>query len=183
MKKLVVFVALGLSACMGEMRNADLKTNVVVARAAEGNGAVALNVVDERPSTTVADPRSGGASIRLEEAVSLVEPSVKQALAANGFSPAGKADPADRKLKVEIRAIEFKMAGGLATASLLPSAALKAIAVNKGQTLERFYRADNPKSASMITTDEERDRLVGEALSKALSDLVNDPTLMGFLAR
>lgn len=171
-----------LSACMGEIRYANVRPNVTITKSVSGKGAVALSIVDERSSTTVSDLKTGGSNIRLIEPIPLVEPTLKQALSENGFTPVEKASATDRRLKVEIRAIELKIAGGFATTSYLTNAALKVIANSKEQTFERFYRSE-AMARSAVGSDERNDQLVSEALSKAMSDVANDAELMAFLAR
>lgn len=148
-----------------------------------GNAEVTLDVVDERPGTMVGTRAAAGAEIRLAEVTPLVEPRVKEALIANEFRPADRKATADRKLKVEIRAVEMKFAGGMWSAGHFPRAALKAVATNKGQVFERFYRAETESRAILVGQEEAINQMLSQVISKALTDLVNDPELMGFLAR
>lgn len=175
---------LALSACGIVPQNAVITPQVNVAKTASGgNSPVVLQVVDERPGTMIGNRAPMGAEVRLADVTPVIEPRIRDALVTNDFRPVGATEAAERALKVEVRAVELKSAAGFFTGGYFPSAAFKVVATNKGQTFDRLYRAEQESRSVVVNAEDRNNRLLSEVVSKALSDLVNDPELMGFLAR
>lgn len=180
---MLTLALIGLAACGVTPQTAALTTQVTTQQTAAGSGDVALDIVDERSGTMVGNRVAGGAEIRLTDVTSAIEPHVRDALLANKFRPVAKTAASDRRLKIEVRAVELKFASGFWTGGYFPRAALKAVATNKGQTFERFYRSEIESRSAVVNPEDRNNQLLSEVVSKAVSDLVNDPELMGFLAR
>lgn len=175
---------LALSACGITPQQAVITPQVAVVKTASGgNSPVILHVVDERSGTMIGNRAPMGAEVRLADVTPVIEPRIREALVANEFRPVGGAEAADRRLKVEVRGVELKSAAGFFTGGYFPSAAFKAVATNKGQAFERLYRAEQESRSVVVNPEDRNNRLLSEVVSQALSQLVNDPELMGFLAR
>ncbi len=185
---LVSFLLLG-GGCALAPQDAVLNPAVTISKTAAGGGApVSVEVVDERPSTVAGTRMMGqaryiGAEIKVAEVTPIVEAKAKEALVRNQFVPEGPSAATDRKLKVEIRALDLKTQHTMFSASYLPSAAFKAVARNKADNFEKLYRVDFSEGTMWYNSDDKNNRLLSEAVGKVLDDMLNDPELMGFLAR
>lgn len=178
-----------LGSCALVPQEAVLNPSVTANKIVAGrNAAVVLEVVDERPSTLVGTRMMGqanrvGAEINVADMAPMVETKAKDALVKNEFVPLGASAAAEKKLKIEVRLLELKTSHSLFSASYLPATTLKAVARNKGEEFEKLYRADFSEGTAWANSDEKNNRLLSEIVAKALGEMLNDPALMGFLAR
>lgn len=178
------------AACAYAPQDAVLTPNLTLGKIVSANNApVSLEVVDERSGTVVGTRMTGGAiagaEIKLAEITPLVQEQAKAALMKNEFAPLGANDAADRKLRVEVRAIEMETSRNFFGGKYHPIAAFKVTARNKAEVFEQFYRADASRFTGSpgMNTEGKNNRLLSDAVSKAMNEMLNDPALMGFLAR
>lgn len=181
------FILILLAGCAFTPQEAVITTNVAVNESNIGNNmTVALIISDERPGKLAGNRGAGmgvGAEITLADVKTPVTTEVEKGLKGHGFRPSkGDADT-PRRMKVEIRVVELKFSTGFFTGGYFPRAAIKAIATNNKERMEKFYRAEKEERSVFVHTEEANNKLLSEVLSETLSQLVNDRELMKFLAK
>ena len=164
-----------------------LKPEVRVAPAEIGQQRpVAVTVLDERPRAVIGY-RGGGPGMLTGEITtdqdvsSVIQQAIFEALKAKGFSPVTGSGP--RTLKVEVRTLEYSHSSGLFVAIFRSEVALKGICLNSGRSYERLHRGEEQQQSPFVLTDDENERIINVALSRAVERLFGDPELLNCLAQ
>ncbi len=179
-----LFICLLLAGCSSAINNTvDLRPQATVNANAIGNGkTVALQVIDERPQTLEAQYKA--AKIDSSQNVTeLVTNQVTHALTQYGFTPISDVGSSNDQLTVKILKINYLFAKSYVAANAETDVAVKVEAKNKTGTYTRVYRANSYSNQYLSVDSVDPSEQVNEAFNKVLNNLLNDQTLMQFLAK
>jgi uncharacterized lipoprotein len=189
MSKTALFLAAGLaSGCAFTAQTARLAPTATVQSSNVGQGAaVYVQTVDERPSDVVGNRGVGGNGAEIKastaELVSVVNSSMVDGLGKLGFAPTLQRADGLPELRVEVRALDYKVAQGFWAGSLDVDAALKAICIRGDQRPhEQLHRGHYEDSIQVIQGADNNDTYINSALSKAIGEVLHDRPLMDCLA-
>lgn len=183
-----VFGAL-LSGCAFQQQAVVLRPELQPVVSAAGQGQqVSLNVIDERPRTTLGTRGAQGIGAELTVAGDLVEiirSSIAAGLNQQGFALVASQSPGQgRELRVEIRNLEYRIATGFWAGALSTECSLKAICIRDGlRPFEQLYRGEFQESIQVVQSDEANNRYVNQAVSRAINALLQDQRLTSCLAQ
>jgi uncharacterized lipoprotein len=189
MRKLVIFVA-GLAllyGCAFTSQQASLRPTVSFSSSNEGkNVAVAVRVVDERPSKSLGRRGTAyGAAAEItaaQDVAAVVQQQIIDGLRKKGFNPVDYGEQKDPRLTVEVRLLEYSTSQGFWTGGVHIKGALKAIAVRTGSNYERMYRSEKEERVVVVPTAETNEQWINDALNEVLRQLFEDTGLFRFLA-
>lgn len=182
---IVMMVALA-TGCAFSQQAVVITPKVEVQGAAVANGTpVRVNVVDERPKTTIGTrgARGVGADMTIAgDLVSTVRGAIEQGLQRLGFSPTQ--DPAEsRELRVEIRNLDYNVIVGFWAGTLKVDCSMKANCLRDGlRPYEQLHRGEFVESVQVVQGEEANNGYVSEAVSNAVNSLLADRELMQCLA-
>jgi uncharacterized lipoprotein len=150
------------------------------------NQKVWVNVIDERPRTTLGTRgvRGIGSEISVEGDLSVaIRNAISDGLRRQGFSPVDVRISGARELRIEVRNLEYNVIMGFWTGTLRTECGLKGICViGESRPYENLYRGEYEESILIIQSDEDNIRYINLAVSKAVNALLADPRLMQWLA-
>lgn len=186
-KWLAIVLMVGFaSGCTFTQQAVKITPQVEVSGAQVGNGApVRVNVVDERPKTTLGTrgAQGVGADMTVEgDLAAIVRNAIEGGLARLGFSPTQ--DPAEeRELRVEIRNLDYNVIVGFWAGTLKVDCSMKSVCVrNGGRPYELLHRGEFTESVQVVQGAEANNHYVSEAVSDAVNSLLADRELMQCLA-
>jgi len=185
---LVAALSLAASGCAFTPQAVMLNPNLDAPASSVGKGrSVAVNVVDERPKTTLGTRgvRGIGADITLKNDLpQVVQASVSDGLRKQGFTVVPEHAADGREMRVEIRALEYEVTSGFWSGSLRTGCTLKgACIIGTTRPYEQVYRAEFQESIQVVQGDEANEKYINDVLSKALYGLLNDSRLSQCLAK
>ncbi len=177
-----------LSACAFVSESVPLKPQVNVQPTLSGDGKIiALNIIDARPDSALGGRVTAygpAAKISLEnDLISVVRLEVTKGLAKNGFKVVPYTDNATRKLVVRIIALQYQQRTGFWAGTVIVTSTLEGSANNKGQTYENTYRTEDEHTVVFTPSADTDIKNINSGLASSLSKLLNDQSLMHFLAR
>jgi uncharacterized lipoprotein len=189
MKKLIVLIA-GLAllgGCAFTRMQANLRPTVEVAASNEGkNVAVAVRVVDERPSKSLGRRGTAyGAAAEItaaDDIAAVVQQQIVDGLRTKGFNPVDFGEQKNPRLTVEVRLLEYSTSQGFWTGGVHTRGALKAIAVHSSGNYEQMYRSEKEHRVVVVPTAETNEQWINDALNEVLRQLFDDAKLFKFLA-
>lgn len=182
-----LFVALcGLAGCAGQQ--ATISPTVVTEKEALGRGvAVVAKVRDVRPASVIGrcNPTStfsGKLTVACDPAPA-IRAALEKGLREKGFRPVAAAPEIARSLGVELADLRYtaRQEGDRLIAKAV--AVLAVAAGNNGQVMRRKYTGDIVWKLNGDNVEPDFDRLLSQAVSKAISRLVSDYELMHFLEK
>ena len=184
----LTLVVITSSSCAWTAQKAQLRPQVSVPTANLGGGAnVYVHTVDERTSDVLGNRGAGavGAEISASTAdvIGAVDQSLTTGLRNLGFTivPAASADTSE--LKVEVRALQYKVAMGFWAGSLDVDAALKAICIRgRDRTYEQLHRGHYEDSLQVVQGADNNNEYINSALSSAINEVLRDRQLLDCLA-
>lgn len=183
-----MLVAITSSSCAWTAQKAQLRPQVSVPSANLGGGAsVYVHTVDERTSDVLGNRGAGavGAEISASSAdvVGAVDQSLTTGLSSLGFTPVPAAAADASELKVEVRALQYKLTMGFWAGALDVDAALKAICIRgKDRSYEQLHRGHYEDSLQVVQGAENNNEFINSALSSAINEVLRDRQLLDCLA-
>lgn len=189
--RLIHIMVLGsmlLTGCAFSPQKANLQPTVNITQGTEGQGvAVAVRVVDERPSKSLGRRGTAyGAAAEItagSDLEAIVRDKVAAALVARGFAVNAAGVASDAKLAVEIRLLEYSTSQGFWTGGVQIQGTLKAAASKAGSDYEQIYRSNKEERVAVVPTAKTNEEWINAALSDVLNQLVSDQALITFLAK
>jgi len=152
------------------------------------NKSIILNVIDERTKTTLGTRAPNmGADLTIEgDLVEIVSDSLSKGLLAQGFQITKSSDEGTTKLKelrVEFRALEYRVIRGFFSGTLKTESAMKGICiVDLLRPYEKLYRGAHEENIQIVQTEASNNKYVNIALSHAINNLLSDSRLLKCLA-
>ena len=148
---------------------------------------IGLSVIDARPTTKlgeVGDPNQEMVSVTLDEDFTfLLDQKVTTALEKRGFSVVPDSGAMTRSLTVEISSLILNSEKRPLDFQTELKSELAAIARNSNEKYERAYYVRTQKITAGPPYEKHSNELVNNAVSQALSDMLNDDKLFEMLAR
>jgi hypothetical protein len=187
-RRIWIVVLLTASSCAWTAQKAQLKPQVSVQSANLGDGTgVYVHTVDERDSDVLGNRGAGtvGAQISASSAdvVSVVDQSLTSGLRNLGFAALPQATTGAPELRVEVRALHYKVSQGLWAGALDVDAALKAICIHGSERgHEQLHRGHYEDSIQVVQGASNNDEYINKALSTAIDEVLHDRPLMDCLA-
>lgn len=181
-------LAMAISSCAWTAQKAQLRPQTSVQSTDLGGGAtVYVNAVDERPSDVLGNRAAGAVGAEISASTADVVTAVNQSLTSGlrglGFNPSATASPGAAELRVEIRALTYKVSQGFWTLPLDVDAALKAICLHgKDRGHEQLHRGHYEDSLQVVQGASNNDQYINQALSSAINEILLDRPLMTCLA-
>lgn len=174
-----------ISGCAFSAQRVNLAPEVRVYGSPIGGGApVFVNSVDERPSE-VLGVRGGqgiGAPVSAGNVHLVVKAALEDGLRQLGFAPVAQHTNGIPELRVEIRALEYKIATGLFAGGLDVNGALKAFCVvGERRPYEQLYRGRHEETLLVVPSAGQNTQYINSALSRAIESVLTDKDLLGCL--
>jgi uncharacterized lipoprotein YajG len=176
-----------LGGCAFTPQQATLNPTLNVTSSEEGkNLSVSIRVIDERPSKSLGRKGSvygPAAEITLSnDVVAVVHTKLTDAFQKKGFATMAYSDARDPRLTVEIRLLEYSTSTGFWSGGIHVKSAVKANASRAGHSFEKMYRGEKNEQVIVVPGDDKNEDLINESLSDVLTQVVEDKTLIMFLA-
>jgi uncharacterized lipoprotein YajG len=108
---------------------------------------------------------------------------IQAALRTKGFRTSDTQRADAGTLAVEVRGLHYGWQSSLLGGSLKVECIIKGSATRSSKTIEKVYRAEKVADTNWTPTAEYNEKLVNDALSEALSKLLNDDELLNLLAK
>jgi len=184
----VILVSL-LSGCAFQQQAVVLRPEVQPLQTNVGQGRpVLVNVVDERPRSTLGTRGAQGVGAELTvagELTEVVRGSLAQGLQQQGFVLAASPGSEEgRELRVEIRNLDYRIIMGFWSGTLNTECGLKAICIRgASRPFEQLYRGEFQESIQIVQSDEANERYLNQAVSRAINSLLQDQRLIHCLAQ
>ena len=176
-----------LTGCAFTPQAVVLKPEVHTAGSTVGiNSPLFLNVIDERTKTTLGTRGVGGVGEELTisgDLTTIVKSALQDGLSKKGFEfdPSQKST---RQLRVELRALDYRVLMGFWAGTLKTESALKGICITNGtRAYEKLYRGSHEESVQVVQGEEANNRFVNIALSSSINRLLSDDALIECLAK
>lgn len=151
------------------------------------NKALLVNVVDERPRSTLGTRgvRGVGAEIGVDGDIRVpIRRAVSDGLKQHGFSPAAAQVSDGRELRIEIRNLDYGITQGFWAGTLRTECGLKAVCiVGNARPYEQLYRGEFQTSLQVVQPEDANERYINSAVTDAVNAMLNDDALMQCLAR
>lgn len=151
------------------------------------NQTVRVNVVDERPKSTLGTrgARGVGAELTLEgDLAEIVRTSLSDGLARKGFTAQSMKGAEERELRVEIRSLDYGVTVGFWSGDLRTQCSLKAICIHGSERpYEKLHRGEFKENVQVVQGAEANNIYVSNALSEALNNVLADRELIECLAQ
>ncbi len=191
-RQFLLFLTLGSlltygTGCAYSPQKVNLRPVALIAPSDRGAEVViAVKVVDERPSQSIgnrSDAYGMGAEIRSEDDVTIiVTEEIRRGLLAKGYRLADADTPAEAKLNVEVRLLEYSTSTGFFTGGIHLRSALKAEATRGSGTYEKLYRTDREERVAVVPTAATNAEWINRSLAEAIQMLFSDDALLDFLS-
>lgn len=193
---LTVFVALA-TGCAINPQTVNIVPHPTIVTSNEGRGvAVAVRVIDERPSKSIGRRNAGiysglaggagaGEITLLQDLAAVVADQIKEALQRRGFRTTEyRADDLIR-LTVELRSLDYSTSISVWTVGGHVRGSVKAIGNRGADKYERMYRSEREERAIMmrLDTNESNEALINAALDDLLTQIFADDALFRFLGK
>lgn len=184
---LVVALLIGLSGCAFAPQAVVITPEVSVQGSdVGGDRSVDVNVVDERPKTTLGTRgvRGVGADLTISgDLTTTIQKAVSDGLLRHKFKPLAGQNPDGRELRVEIRALDYEVIQGFWAGTLRVGVGLKAICVRGTmRPYEQLHRGEFAESVQVVQGEAANNTYVSKAVSSAVNSLLRDDKLMNCLA-
>jgi uncharacterized lipoprotein YajG len=192
---ITVFVALA-TGCTFNPQTINITPHPTILTSNEGQGvAVAVRVIDERPSKAfgrrnagiasgLAGGAGGGEITTLQDISAVVGDQVRVALQKRGFRPTEYHDNHPVCLTVELRSLDYSTSIGW-TLGVHSRGSAKAIGKRGADVYEKMYRSESEERAIMMRLDttEANEALINAALDDLLTQIFADDALFRFLGK
>ncbi len=148
---------------------------------------IGLSVVDARPTKKlgeVGDPNKEMLDVTVtNDFIARVNERLTEALEKRGFSVVPKSEAMTRSLDVEINSLVLNSVKRPIDFETKLEAAVSAKANNSYEKYDRAYYVRTLKESAGPPYEKKSNKMVNDAMSQALSDLLNDDSLFEMLAR
>lgn len=189
MRHLLVCLALAsvfLTGCTFKHQAVRIQPQVDVPASTIGGGAaVRVNVVDQRPKTTLGTrgARGVGADMTIEGDLNQIfRSAIEDGLARQGFVPTQDQNE-ERELRVEVRNLDYDVIVGFWAGTLKVDCSLNAVCRQGGlRPYEEMHRGQFTESVQVVQGAEANNRYVSDAVSSAVNSLLSDQQLLQCLA-
>lgn len=177
-----------MSGCAFMEQKVEFAPQVDVQESKIGAGKkVALEISDERDGQVLGRRGTAygmAAKIKTTQDIKeLFATEITKGLEKKGFVPVADSDKAARKLKIEIRLLQYEASTGFWTLGSEAKTTLKAVAQNDGKIYEQLYRiGSGEKRTVFVPTANSNSQLLNESVSNAISEVFRDNKLISFLA-
>ena len=188
MKNFVIVLSMLLfltSGCAWTPQTVALKPEIQLGASTGDKGQwrpVMLNVVDERPRTTVGmrAVKGMGAEITVQgDLTKIVQTAIADGLQRQGFDITSNKTSDGRELRVEIRNLDYGVTMGFWAGSLRTECGLKAVCIiGANRPYEHLYRGEHQESVQVVQGAEANERYLNDALSQAINSLLQDNQLI-----
>lgn len=175
--------------CAFTPQQTELKADLAIASSDVGHGRqVYVLVTDERPTTEIGRRGTGameGAAITTTQDVAAVfRDAVTRGVASKGFVPVGDAAGTLRRLRVDIRLLEYETSMGFWTGGVHTRSALKASVFDGDRVLyENLYRDEAEDRVIFVPDAASNDVQINKVVSGVIAKLFADEALLTALAR
>lgn len=189
MRKLLVALVLAsalVSGCTFTHQAVKIQPQVDVAASELGAGRVVrVNVVDQRPKTTIGTrgARGVGADMTIDgDLRDIFRTAIEAGLARQGFTLTQ--DPsAERELRVEVRNLDYDVIVGFWAGTLKVDCSLNAVCRDGDlRPYEEMHRGQFTESVQVVQGAEANNKYVSDAVSSAVNSLLADQQLLQCLA-
>jgi len=188
-RHIIFFVLVGLlGGCAFTPQAVILRPSVDIERSAVGAGkTLKLSVIDERPKTTLGTRGVGGVGEELTisgDLVTIVSDAIKKGLEAKDFDLPKDIIGNDRELRVELRALEYRVLMGFWAGTLKTESTMKGICMfGDSRPYEKLYRGEHQESVQIVQGEEANNKYVNIALSASINQLLSDKELLRCLSK
>lgn len=164
-----------------------VKPELVTNQSSIGTGkAVRVSVVDQRPSKVLGTRGVRGVGSELTAADNLtgaILDSVSEGLRKEGFAIATDSSSDASDLRIELRDLEYNVTMGFWAGTLRTQCALNAVCrVPQKEPYQKLFRGEHEESVQVVQSADANVRYINDAVSKAITELVDDPELGQCLA-
>lgn len=143
---------------------------------------VSINVVDERPKSTLGTRgvRGIGTEIGVEGDLRVpIRNAIADGLKRHGFQPVDNRSSDIRELRVEIRNLDYNVTMGFWAGTLRTECGLKAVCIlGSTRPFENLFRGEFQESVQVVQSEEVNERYINSAVTSAVNSLLNDAQLM-----
>lgn len=147
---------------------------------------VALEVLDMRPDATLGGrPSAYGPAADISLAnniVSVVENTISQGLAQYNFVPVSVGTNTSKQLTIRILDLDYQQRANIMTGTSLVNSTIEATASNNGKVYDNVYHNQQTDDSFFTPTSGADSKEINAALSNTLDQILQDNTLMNFLA-
>lgn len=183
-----VALALVLTACVFAPQAVRIRPNVDTPASYVGGGRdLPLTVVDERPRQTLGTRGviGFGAELSVDGDLStIVRTALADGLSRQKFKPMPPGGSAASELRVEIRNLDYTMAGAVAVFTLRIDVGLKAICTRGvSRPYEKLHRGEYVETVHGVQSPDANNTYMSSALSTAVNSLLRDDQLLACLAQ
>lgn len=184
---IAIAAAFAASACAFEPQAVVITPKVEAADSRIGaNRPINLNVVDERPRSTLGTRgvKGVGADLTISgDLAAIVRDSLIDGLTRQNFRPLVGQNPESRELRVEIRNLDYTVTQGFWTGSLRVDTSLKTICIRGVQRPYEFlHRGENADDVMVVQTAESNNVYISKAVSAAIASVLKDQALLTCLS-
>lgn len=182
-----IAAALALSACSMKPQTVVIDPNpAMMAFGGGARQAVLVTAADLRPSQKLGyrkDETKDSAPLTTgNDVAAAVAAKLREAVADNDFIVAQNDGYADARLKVEVLKISYNASGKYVAPKVNMAVQLRAVAERGGTTYSPTYSIANEVVEALPLTAERNERIINEAVSQALQQVIEDESLWRFLA-
>jgi uncharacterized lipoprotein YajG len=185
-RSLLVCALLSASGCAWTSQQVKLNPTVDVKLSPVGNGrAVFVEVEDERATRILGHKvvAGGGEITAAQDPVLVVRGALARGLEQLGFTVASGRAEGTPELKVELRAIDYKVTQGFWSAGLYVDVAMKALCKFSHTTrYDELYRGHHEENIQVAQSQANNERYINDALSQAINAALGDRDLIQCLA-
>lgn len=175
-----------VSGCAWTAQQVNLRPVVSVSRVDLGHGRpVRVEVDDERSANAIGTKVAigGGEITPVQQPAEVVSTAIVQGMSELGFKPLREEQSNAPTMRVELRAIDYKVTQGFWAGGLNVDVAMKAICVVERQrTYEKLHRGHYEDAIQVAQSQSQNETYINSALSEAINQVLGDRELLQCLA-
>ncbi len=177
-----------LGGCAFTPQAVKLQPNVNVEKSTVGaDKLVMLSIVDERPRTTLGTRgvRGVGEELTIDgDLVTIVGEALTEGLSSQGFRISKGPVGDERELRIELRALEYRLLMGFWSGTLKTESTMKGICkFGSARPYEKLYRGKHQESVQIVQGEEANNRYVNIALSASINQILSDSAMLRCLSK
>lgn len=182
----LIFGLVSVSGCAWTAQQVNLRPVVNVSRVDLGQGRpVRVEVEDERPANALGTKVvvGGGEITPVQQPADVVSTALVQGMTDLGFKPFREGQSDAPTMRVELRAIDYKVTQGFWAGGLTVDVAMKAICIVERQRLhEKLHRGHYEDAIQVVQSQSQNETYINTALSEAINQVLGDRDLLQCLA-
>jgi uncharacterized lipoprotein YajG len=175
-----------VSGCAWTAQQVNLRPVVTVSQVDLGQGRpVRVVVDDERPANALGTKVAigGGEITPAQQPAEVVRTSLVDGVTQLGFKPLRDGQDDAPTMKVELRAIDYKVAQGFWAGGLTVDVAMKAIClIDRQSRYEKLHRGHYEDAIQVVQSQSQNESYINSALSEAINQVLGDRDLLQCLA-